>query len=97
MNLIEKIYAIFALLFALALVCCLILIPELRYLDKLVPLCIAGLVINVGLMFVVLKDIFYRPFPDTKQRYFWVFVVLFFWPAIIIYLPKYGFKPRLTL
>lgn len=94
MNLLEKLYSLFAVLFALMLVTALLLIPELRYPDKLLLVCAVGFAINIGLMFVVLRDILYRPFPTNRTKYFWLMVVLLFWPSVLVYLVKHGFRPR---
>lgn len=94
MNALEKTYSIFAVLFAAGLIVCLILFQELRELNSLLAICSVGFVINIGLMFIVLRDIFLRPFSDPNKKYIWLALVLLFWPAIIYYLPQYGFHPR---
>ena len=95
MGFLEKLYSVFAILFAGALLTSLLLLPDLRYIDKLIPLSLAGILINVGLMFVVLRDIFQRHFTSQTSRYSWAILVLLFWPSVFYYLPKYGFKPRI--
>jgi hypothetical protein len=94
MNVFEKFYAFLAIIFATGLLIGLIYLPELRLLPRLIPLSLLGLIINVGLIFIVLRDIFSRQFGDQRSKYFWMALVLFFWPSILIYLPKYGFRPR---
>lgn len=94
MKITEKLFSIFAVLFAFSLITMLVIYPEYRQLNVLLPLSLIGMLINIGLMFVVLRDIFQRKFPSNSQKYIWVFVVLFFWPAILYYLPKHGFKKR---
>ncbi len=90
----EKLYSWFALLFAICLVAGLFLFPQLKELRVLLPASFIGLIINVILMFIVFKDILARQFPRPEQKYIWLALILFFWPAILYYLPKHGFKPR---
>lgn len=94
MNTWEKICSIVALSFALGLVSMLLLFPELRELNRLVALCLLGMTVNVGLMFIVLRDIFVRRFDNPNKRFIWIALVLFIWPSIIYYLFRHGFHPR---
>lgn len=94
MNNFEKIYSVLAVAFALCLVAGIILLPEVRQLNVLLPLSFVGLVVNFGLLFLVLRDIFSRRFGDKNARLYWLGLVLIFWPSIIYYLLRYGFKPR---
>ena len=94
MNRIEKGYAIFAILFALGLMTLLALAPETRRLHTLLPLGLLGLLVNVGLMFVVFRDIFLRPTLDQTRKLAWTAAVLVFWPAVLAYLPLHGFHQR---
>ncbi|NOR26568.1 MAG: hypothetical protein GQ542_19685 [Desulforhopalus sp.] len=94
MNIFEKIYSLLAIIFAAGVITCLIYFPQLRQLDRLIPICLLGLVTNIGLMFIVLRDIYSRQFRDQGRKYFWMALVLLFWPSILFYLPRYGFRPR---
>lgn len=94
MNTIEKVYSIFAIIFGLALTVALVAVPEMRQLHILLPASGVGFIINVALMFIVFRDIFSRPFPGRRGRLFWVGLLLLCWPAIVVYLPRHGFKPR---
>ncbi|MGW8193186.1 MAG: hypothetical protein ACWGOX_02890 [Desulforhopalus sp.] len=95
MNTFEKTYSIFGLFFAVGLITSLVMFPRLRELDYLILVCSAGFVVNVGLLFIVLRDIFLRSFDNQGRKFFWLIVVLLFWPSIVYYLPKYGFQPRI--
>lgn len=90
----EKLYSIFAVFFVTALIIVLTLYPESRQLKVLLPISFVGLIINIVFMFIVLRDIFLRDFKTTGQKFLWVFLILFFWPAVLVYLPKFGFKQR---
>ena len=90
----EKLYSIFAIFFMIALTILLILFPELRQLMILLPITLAGLIVNIVFMFIVLRDIFLRTFPSSGQKATWVILILIFWPAVLIYLLKFGFTPR---
>lgn len=94
MNISEKIFSLFAVFFAIGLIAALSLYPEIRELKVLLPLSLVGVSINIGLMFVVLRDIVYRNFTYPMAKYIWIAVILFFWPAVLYYLPKHGFKSR---
>ncbi len=94
MNIFEKIYSVLAIIFTAGFFVSLIYFPQLRQLNALIPLSLLGLVINIGLMFFVLQDIYKRPFHTQNRRYLWIALVLLFWPTILYYLPRYGFRPR---
>lgn len=94
MNVLEKIYSSLAIIFTTGLIICLIFIPDLRLLNRLIPLSLLGLVINTVLIFIVLRDILSRRFRDERSKYLWLALILFFWPSLLFYLPKYGFRPR---
>jgi uncharacterized membrane protein YbhN (UPF0104 family) len=88
------VYSVFAIVFGLALTIALVAMPEMRQLHLLLPASGLGFIINVALMFIVFRDIFARRFPAQRGRLFWVGLLLVCWPAIVVYLPLYGFKPR---
>lgn len=94
MSTLEKVYSILAILFAAGLLSVLALVPELRQFNQLLIACLLGLLVNVGLMFIVLRDIFHRQFADPNRRYFWLVMVLLVWPSIVYYLLRHGFRPR---
>jgi len=94
MNIFEKSYTVSAIIFTALLFSSLIFFPQLRPLQRLVPICLLGMIVNVGLMFIVLRDIFSRQFDDPNRKYLWIALVLLFWPSILYYLPRYGFRPR---
>ena len=94
MNIFEKIYSLLAIIFAAILITSLVYFPQLHQLNRLIPICLLGFVINIGLMFVVLRDIYSRPFRDQTRKHFWMALVLLFWPSILFYLPMHGFRPR---
>jgi len=90
----EKLFSIFAVFFVIALFLILGFYPETRQLKVLLPITFVGLVINIIFMFIVLRDIFLRQFKTTGQKFLWVILILFFWPSVLLYLPKFGFKQR---
>ncbi len=94
MSIIEKIYSVFAVLFAGTLLISLFVVPEARSFQILLPVGLVGVFINIGLMFIVLRDILYREFGSPAGKYVWICIILIFWPAILYYLPKYGFRTR---
>ena len=94
MNPIEKAFSIFALLFIIVMAGLLFMTPAMRSLAVFLPLALVGVVINVGLLFIVFKDIFTRAFQPESRKYFWIIAILLFLPAVLIYLPLHGFKPK---
>jgi hypothetical protein len=90
----EKLYSIFAIVFIIALVMILVFLPEYRQLMVLLPITFVGLIVNIVFMFIVLRDIFLRTFTSSGLKILWVVLILVFWPAVLIYLPMFGFKSR---
>ncbi len=94
MTLLEKFYSVFAVLFVFGLITVFYLYPETRHFKTLLPVSLVGVAINIGLMFIVLRDVILRKFPNQSIRYVWIGIILICWPTILYYLPKYGFKKR---
>lgn len=94
MSISEKIFSVLAICYVAGLALFLTLTPSARQLTYLLPLSLLGVGLNACLLFVVFKDIFSRSFPTPGVKYFWVVIIFLFIPAIIIYLPKYGFRKR---
>lgn len=96
MSTYEKAYCLFAIIFAFGIAILLIAVPESRAAGVLLPVSFCGLLVNVGLMFVVLKDIFTRDALDRTRKLVWTGVLLICWPAIFVYLPLHGFHKKTT-
>ncbi|MGI9536940.1 MAG: hypothetical protein ACR2PB_07710 [Desulfocapsaceae bacterium] len=94
MNSAEKFFSVLAIFYITGLAVFLILSPSIRELKYLLPLSLLGVGVNAGLLFVVFRDILSRSFPSSGVKYFWVVIIFLFMPAIIIYLPKHGFRKR---
>lgn len=94
MNTFEKIYCILAIAFALIFLATLYLVPETRRLGILLPAGLVGVAVNIGLIFIVLKDILSRRFRTPATGYLWIGIILLFWPAVLYYLPRYGFRKK---
>ena len=94
MSTLEKAYSIFAIIFAFALISVLVIIPEMRQMHILLTASGVGLFVNVILMFIVFRDIFYRPALNKGAKAFWTVGLLLFWPAILVYIPLHGFRKR---
>lgn len=97
MSLIEKAYSIFAIIFATVFIFLVFNVPSFQQLNILLPFTTISLIVNIGFMFVVFKDIYSREFKDPNQKYIWFALILFIWPTVLIYLPIYGFKSRIEL
>ena len=94
MNFSEKIYSLLAIIFEIGLVVFFLLQPQYQRLSILLPAFSVGLIVNIILLFLIFRDIFQRTFDNPKARYFWLVLILVFWPAALIYLLRHGFKPR---
>ncbi len=94
MSTAEKLYSIFGVLFGIGLIILLSMVPGTRELKFLLPLSFIGLLVNIGLIFVVLKDLFIRDSVDKTKKIIWTMVILVCWPAIVVYLFVHGFKPH---
>jgi len=94
MNTFEKSYSVLAIFFVIALLASLAIYPQLREFKNLIPLSLFGLIANIGLLFIVLRDILTRDFKDSNKKYYWLVLVLVFCPSIIYYIPKYGFQTK---
>lgn len=90
----EKIFSGLAICYITGLSALLVLSPSARELNYLLPLSLLGVGFNVGLLYVVFKDILSRSFSSSGVKYFWVIIIFIFLPAIIIYLPRHGFRKR---
>lgn len=90
----EKFFSLLAITYVSGLAAFLVFFPSVRELRYLLPLSLVGVAVNVGLLFIVFKDIFTRSFPSPTIKYCWIILIFIFLPAVIIYLPKYGFKKR---
>lgn len=94
MSTLEKIYSAFAVIMAIAFFTVISLVPQTRELSNLLILTAVAFAINIGLMFVVFKDIYFRKFANPTSKYIWFALILFLWPTVLIYLPLYGFRTR---
>ncbi len=61
---------------------------------RIIPFHIFGMILSLGFIIVVVRDIFKRTFKNPNSKAIWAILVIMFWPSVFIYLPKYAFKPR---
>lgn len=94
MNFFEKLYSMLAIIFEIGLVVFFLLQPQYQRLSILLPACSIGLIVNIILLFLIFRDVLQRSFTNPKVKYFWLAVILLFWPASLVYLLRHGFKPR---
>jgi len=94
MNRLEKLFSLLGLFYITAMVILILTVPSMRNVLIFLPLALVGIIVNAVLLFIVFRDIFIRSFQPESRKYFWVLVILLFLPAIVIYLPLHGFKPR---
>ena len=94
MNVFEKVYSILAIVFEIGLVVFFLLQPQYQRLSLLLPACSIGLIVNIILLFLIFRDVLQRSFAKPKAKYFWLAIILLFWPAGLVYLLRHGFRPR---
>jgi|GEM_PF-2445599 len=94
MSLSEKLFSIVGICFITGFATALAFFPQTRQLPYLLALSLLGVLVNVGLLYVVFKDIFSRRFDNPYARYLWTVVIFLCIPAVVIYLPLHGFKKR---
>ena len=94
MNNYEKIFSLFAIIFLTGSGVLVFAVPETRTMGFLIPLALAGTLINAGLLFIIFKDIFSRSFANPASKLVWGLLVFLFFPSILLYLPLHGFKSR---
>lgn len=94
MSVPEKVYAFLAIVFEIGLVAFILTQPQYRHLSFLLPASFAGLVVNTILLFLIFRDIWLRSFPNPRAKFIWGGVILFIWPAAIIYLLLHGCRKR---
>jgi len=94
MNFFEKLYSMSAIIFEIGLVVFFLLQPQYQRLSILLPAISVGLIVNIILLFLIFRDVLQRSFANPKAKYFWLAVILLFWPAGLVYLLRHGFKPR---
>ncbi len=95
----EKSYVIFSLLyivgysfFFLKVMANSITSPE--DFQNILPFHFLGMALSLGFIVVVIRDIVKRTFKNPNSKILWSLLVVFFWPSVFIYLPKYAFKSR---
>jgi len=94
MHRLEKVYCILAILVLMALIILVLALPSLRGLQPMLLLATAGLIVNIGLMYIIFKDLYLRNFTNKNAQFIWFVCILFVWPAVFLYLYLHGFRPR---
>ena len=102
MNRWEKSFIVFYFTYMIVYVCVFIRIIGSGDTDPttfrtILPFHLFGMAMGIPLYIIVIRDIYLRSFPNPDTKVTWTILVLMFWPAIIAYLYKHGFHPRLTL
>jgi hypothetical protein len=98
MNRYEKGFVVFYFLYILIYVPCFILFVSFRPNDFLwiLPFHFFGMAIGVAMLVIVFRDLYKRDFPNPNSKLTWAILMLMLWPSILVYLYKYGFRPRIA-
>ena len=98
MNRIEKGFSIFYWTYLLLYIGCFILLAATGWMEHAFPLVIPfhvlGMLLGLVMLFVVIRDIYKRDFPDPNTKVTWTILILMFMPSILVYLYQHGFRPR---
>jgi hypothetical protein len=60
----------------------------------LVPFHLIGMGLSLLFIIILVRDILKREFAGPNEKIAWILLILFFWPLSVLYVIKYGFKPR---
>ena len=80
MNIFEKFFSIFALVFLTTIGIAITVFPETRAVTVLIPLALLGVVVNAGLLFIVFKDILTRSFANPGSKMVWGLLIFSVFP-----------------
>lgn len=94
----ERTFAIFYWAYMLAYFCCFVGLALTGLMEHsfyfIIPFHIFGMFLGLGLLIVVFRDLYARDFPNPNTKVTWVILILMFWPSILVYLYRHGFRPR---
>jgi len=62
----------------------------------LLPFHLLGMLMGLGVLFCVIRDVLDREFPDSNTKVAWMIAIVAFWPAMLLYLYRYGLDDRTT-
>ena len=93
MNRGEKAFVLFYAAYLLAYIPCFVLLAADHFL-QVMPFHILGMVLGIPLLIIVFRDLYKRHFPNPNTKVTWAILMLVLAPSIIVYLCKYGFRPR---
>ncbi len=89
----EKAFVLFYAAYMLAYIpCFFLLMPD--HFWQVMPFHILGMVLGIPLLIIVFRDLYKRHFPNPNTKVTWAILMLVLTPSIIVYLYKYGFRPR---
>ena len=63
----------------------------------LLPFHFLGMLMGFGVLFCVIRDVLDREFPDSNTKVVWMIAIVAFWPAMLLYLYRHGFRERATM
>jgi hypothetical protein len=93
MNRFEKRFVIFYWVYILVYIPCFFaLVPQ--YWLQLLPFHFLGMVMAIPMFIIVFHDLYKRHFPDPNSKVTWAILMLVLYPSILVYLYKFGFRPR---
>lgn len=93
MNRGEKAFVLFYAAYMLVYIPCFILLMP-TYFWQVIPFHFLGMALGIALLVIVFRDLYIRQFPNPNTKVTWAILILVFSPSIIVYLYKYGFRPR---
>lgn len=98
MGRLEKSFTIFYWCYILVYGCCFLALvisgAMERYFFYVMPFHFFGMALAIPMLIVLFRDLYKRPFPNPNSKVTWTILMLMFWPSILVYLYKHGFRPR---
>lgn len=101
MNRVERAFTVFYWAYILVYLCCFVGLAATGLIERslhfVIPLHIFGMFLGLAMLIVVFRDLYKRDFPNPNTKVTWAILMLMFWPSILVYLYKHGFRPRPTI
>ena len=98
MSRIEKTFTVFYWTYMLVYVCGVIFLAASGHMDRVsfhvLPFHFFGMFIGIPMIIIVFHDLYKRQFPNPNSKVTWAILMLMFWPSILVYLYRHGFRPR---
>jgi len=94
----EKSFMIFYWCYTLVYLCCFLVLAFTGAMERLffyvMPFHCFGMAIGIPMLIILFRDLYKRHFPNPNSKVTWTILMLTFWPSILVYLCRHGFRSR---